>query len=141
MQYGPVGTQAAHFQRSRSTPLSVAAATDLIKRAIEAADLWILHEIDPQMVVRRDGYAMGDVRQILFYPPRLMARLIAADPASLLEAPGKFAIMAMPGGETMVRWFDPAPSYARYNHPDLTALGQELSGVCERIVESALTAR
>lgn len=105
-----------------------------LKERIVAADLWVLHEINPQMLLHRGGYDIGPALQILFFHPRLMSRLLTADSAALLEAPLKFALIGFPAGRTELRWLDPRKAFARYGSPALAALGDELAGVCEGIV-------
>jgi hypothetical protein len=41
--------------------------------------MWVLHEINPQMLLARGGVEIGAARQILFFHPAIMARLLAAD--------------------------------------------------------------
>jgi len=84
--------------------------------AIEAADFWVLHETDPQALLLRGGCAIGPARQILFFHPRFMVRLLAADPAALLEAPLKFGVIELSAGNVMLRWADPAAAFARYGN-------------------------
>ena len=136
--YGDVGIAAAAFQHVRSSALPVEAVVARLKQAIIAADLWILHEINPQMVLARGGYEIGSGRQLLCFHPDLMARLLAADPAALLEAPLKFAIVALPDRTVTIRWIDPAQSFARYENAALAALGRELSALCDRSAAAAL---
>ena len=107
--------------------------TDTWRDIISQADFWVLHEIDPQAIVARAGYMIDSTRQILFFHPDLMARLLRADPAALLEAPLKFAVMSLPQGGVSIRWLDPATAFARYSHPELDALGKELTAICETI--------
>lgn len=126
------------FQRARRCTLAVEEVVVRLRQAIEAADLWVLHEIDPQQLLRRGGYAIGEARQILFFHARYVARMLAADPVALVEAPLKFAILALQGDETMVLWFDPASSFARYGNAALADLGRELAGTCEAVVTAAL---
>ncbi|GGI32829.1 DUF302 domain-containing protein [Bradyrhizobium guangdongense] len=128
------GGMAASFQHVRVGTLPVEEVVARLKEKIIAADLWVLHEIDPQMLLHRGGYDIGPVRQILFFHPRLMSRLLAADSAALLEAPLKFAVIGFPEGRTELRWLDPARAFARYGSPALTALGEELAGNFEAIV-------
>lgn len=128
------GTAAASFQHARSTTLSVEEVVTRLKAGIVAADLWVLHEINPQMLLQRGGYDIGPARQILFFHPRLMSRLLAADSAALLEAPLKFAVIGFPDGRTELRWFDPGKAFSRYGSPSLAALGEELAGICEGII-------
>jgi uncharacterized protein (DUF302 family) len=128
------GSAAASFQRALSCTLPVEEVVTRLKKRIIAADLWVLHEINPQMLLHRGGYDIGPTRQILFFHPRLMSRLLAADSAALLEAPLKFAVIGFPVGRTELRWLDPGQAFARYGSPALAMLGEELAGVCEGIV-------
>ena len=132
--YGTVGEAAASFQRSRTSTLPFAEVVTRLRAAIERADLWVLDEVDAQTIVGRGGYVIEATRMILFFHPRLMARVLAADPAALLEAPLKLAVLEEPGGAVIVRWFDSVAPYARYGNPDLAALGKELATICEEIV-------
>jgi uncharacterized protein (DUF302 family) len=127
------GPAAAGFQHSRTCNLPVSDVVWRLRETIEAADLWILHEVDPQLLLRRDGYAISPARQILFFHPRYVVRMLQADPCALLEAPLKFVVLQQPDGSTAIRWFDPAAAFARYGNPALTELGKELADLCETI--------
>jgi uncharacterized protein (DUF302 family) len=138
VQYGEPGAAASGFQHARISGLSVPDIAARLREAIEQADLWMLHEIDPQQLLDHGGYDIHAARQLLFFHPRLLARVLEADPSALLEAPLKIAVMEMPDGGSIIRWIDPVASFARYGSADLTALGQELALLCERIVAEAL---
>jgi uncharacterized protein (DUF302 family) len=135
VNFADPGAAAAAFQRSRISQRPLPEVVQRLKNAIEAADLWVLHEIDPQTLLQRGGYTIAAARQVLFFHPRLMARVLAADSAALLEAPLKFAAFEQTGG-VMVRWIEPATAFARYGNPALAELGQELSRTCEHIIAS-----
>ncbi len=92
-----------------------------------------------QKVLARGGYAIQEGRQILFFHPRLLARMLEIDPAALLEAPIKFAVMQMGKGETTIRWIDPAAAFARYGNPKIAKLGLDLSKTCHALAEAAAT--
>ncbi|TYL86763.1 DUF302 domain-containing protein [Bradyrhizobium cytisi] len=128
------GSPASSFQHMRVSTQPVEEVVTRLKEKIVAADLWVLHEINPQMLLHRDGYDIGPARQILFFHPRLMWRLLAADSAALLEAPLKFAAIGLPEERTELRWLDPRQAFARYGSPALATLGEELAGICEGIV-------
>lgn len=132
--YAAPGSAAASFQRSRMAAASLTEVVSRLPQGIEAADLWMLHEIDPQALLRRGGYATGATRQILFFHPRLLARVLAADPTALLEAPLKLAVLELPDGRVLISWLDPAAAFARYHSPALADLGRELASICEEIV-------
>ena len=129
--YGEAG---AAFQHARTTALPFEEVLTRLRQAIEAAGFWVLHEIDPQKVLQRGGHEIGPARQILFFHPDLMVRLLQANPAALLEAPLKLAVMQQPDGHTMIRWHDPATAFGRYGNPVLTDLGQDLASRCRQIV-------
>ena len=97
----------------------------------------IRHEIDPQAILQRAGHSIGAARQLLFFHPDLLVRLLQADQSALLEAPLRFAVMELPDGAVTIRWFNHALSFARYDNPALTNLGRELAATCERIVSDA----
>lgn len=114
---------AASFQRAMTCKPHLERVTANLRQGIEANDLWVLHEINPQQLLSRGDYSIGAARQILFFHPRLMVRVLAADPAALLEPPLKFAVLALPDGGVSVRWMAPAAAFARYAHPALLAWG------------------
>lgn len=102
-----------------------------LRGAIEAEDLWVLHEIDPQMLLRRGGFAIPAVRQILYFHPRYMARLLSTNAAAVVEAPLKFVVAAASAGGVLVRYPEPEFAFGRYAR--LAELGGELSAVAGRI--------
>ena len=143
VDYVEHGRRHARFQHLRVTTRSFDEVLERLRQAIVAADLMVLHEIDPQAILARKGYGIGRARQLLFFHPRLMARLLAADPSALLEAPLKFSVIEGTGiegagGRVSVRWQDPMESFFRYGHEDLSYLGTELDTLCTEIADAAL---
>lgn len=128
----PVSTPAfQHVHRSR---FLFDDTVDRLKQAIHAEDLLLIHEIDPQMLLRRSGYKINATRQLLFFHPRYMSRLLAIDANALIEAPLKLVVMEMPDNSVTVRHLDVASLFARYK--GLDALAIELSSICRRLVET-----
>ncbi|WP_293370163.1 DUF302 domain-containing protein [Phenylobacterium sp.] len=125
------------FQQVRGTSASLETVVDALKAAIVAADVWVLHEINPQTLLRQANIEIGPARQLLFFHPRYMKRLLDADPAAVLEVPLKFAVLTEDTGIAL-RWFDPVRAFERYRNRELKALGAELSLLCDQIVASAL---
>jgi len=125
------------FQQTRGTSASLEAVVDALKAAIIAADVWVLHEINPQALLRRDGIEIEPARQLLFFHPRYMKRLLDADPAAVLEVPLKFAVLTEDMG-VVLRWYDPICAFDRYGNRELKVLGAELSLLCDGIVATAL---
>jgi uncharacterized protein (DUF302 family) len=137
ISYGEPGETVTSFQHGIISAESFEAVIVRLRKGVEAAGLWVLHEIDPQAVLRRAGHAIGAGRQILFFHPDLMIRLLEADQAALLEVPLKFAVLELADGSVSVRWLDPASAFARYRNASLDKLGAELAATCERIATAA----
>jgi uncharacterized protein (DUF302 family) len=126
------------FQRLATTTLPFDEVIERLRSAIQGEDIMVLAEVDAQAILARSHYEIGPARQILFFHPRLMARLLSADPSALLEAPLKFAVVAGADGAVSVRWQDVRLNYGRYGNPELAELGAELTEACERIADAAL---
>jgi uncharacterized protein (DUF302 family) len=126
INYGEAGEKIASFQRAIITTEPFEKVVAKLRKGIEAAGLWILHEIDPQAVLRRGRHVIGAGRQILFFHPDLMIRLLAADHAALLEVPLKFAVLELADGSVSVRWLDPVVAFGRYRTTSLDKLAAEL---------------
>lgn len=131
--YAPADLE-PHGQLERISPLPFAATLERLKAAIAAEDLWLIHEIDPEQLLARGGYCILPVRQLLFFHPRFMARLLEANPNGLVEAPLKLVLLQRPGGGVSIHHPDVAVAFAR--HPGLEALGIELASLCRRVVDA-----
>ena len=137
VDYREEGRRHEAFQHLRTTKLAYEDVLNRLRHEIQAEDIMVLHEVDAQAILSRSNYKIGPARQILFFHPRLMARLLKADTSALLEAPLKFSVIG-DGDQVFVRWQDPAPGFARYGSEALTRLGVELSATCQRIADKAL---
>lgn len=127
VRYGPLRTDPA-FQRVLATPLGFDGALEVVRAVLVERDLWIIHEIDPQMLLARGGYQIERTRQILFFHPRYMARLLEADPSALLEAPLKIVVLESAGAVTL-RWLLSETLFDKYENEQLSQLGRELAAV------------
>src|SRR4051812_22803369 len=116
------------FQCVIAASSSFETVLETVRAVLGAADVWIIHEIDPQMLLKRGGYSIARTRQILFFHPRYMVRLLGADPAALLEAPLKVVVMEEANAITL-RWPLVGPLFDRYGHEELSALGRELESI------------
>ncbi|MCK1323548.1 DUF302 domain-containing protein [Bradyrhizobium sp. 156] len=122
------------FQHMVAASSSFETVLGTIRTVLSEADMWIIHEIDPQMLLRRGGYIIARTRQILFFHPRYMVRLLGADPAALLEAPLKVVVTEGANAVT-VRWPVPGLLFDRYGHDDLSLLGRELELIYAAIAD------
>ncbi len=51
-----------------------------LKQAIEGENLMVVHEINPQQMLRMVGVRTGGMRQIIFFHPRYMKQIIESNP-------------------------------------------------------------
>lgn len=133
LTYAPFA-QASPGQVQHVSPLNFESTLARLEAAIEAEGLWILHQIDPQRLLARGGYAILPARQILFFHPRFAARILEQNPNGLMEAPLKLVVLQWPDGRVTVSHPAVEPSFAR--HPGLDTLGAELSMICRRVLVS-----
>ncbi|AHX15440.1 hypothetical protein CH75_21090 [Dyella jiangningensis] len=120
------------------SPVGFDATLLRLKQAFERQDLWVIHEIDPQMLLARGGHSIGKARQLLFFHPRYAARLLEANPATLIEIPLKVAVLELPDGSVMVRHVDVASQFER--HPRMKALASELADVMHGVMAHLVAA-
>jgi len=114
------------------SPVDFDATIACLKHAFNTLDLWLIHEIDPQMLLVRGGYRVGKVRQLLFFHPRYAARLLEANPAALIEIPLKIAALELPDGRVLMRYVDIEKQLAPY--PEMAPLASELADVMRRVI-------
>jgi uncharacterized protein (DUF302 family) len=124
--------QAPDFLVTRPSAYGFDETISLLKQAIEAENLMVVHEINPQQMMRMVGVRTGGMRQILFFHPRYMKRILEANRAGGIEAPMKILAMERPDGRVMVRFHDPVHQFAPYD--GLEEVAGELKAVIERVV-------
>ena len=105
-----------------------------LKHAIESENLMVVHEVDAQQMLRMVSVRVGGMRQILFFHPRYMKRILEGNRNGGIEPPLKVLVMETPDGRVMVRYHDPVHQFAPY--PGLEALATELHDVVARVVAS-----
>lgn len=104
--------------------------------AISKEELWLVAEIDPQKLLAREGHSISPARQLQFFHPRFMVRLLAAEPSAIVEAPLRVLVTEASSGAVTVRTGDVAGQLARYRSEALSQLGLELSDVVARVMMS-----
>jgi uncharacterized protein (DUF302 family) len=129
--YGPHAPAPAS-QRVLWSSLPFEATLARLRDGLQAADLWLIQEIDPQKLAARDGWAILPTRQLLFFHPRYLTRLLEADPNAIMEVPLKVVVMQLPEGQVIVRHPDLESVFSSY--PKLRSLGAELAGLVSSLV-------
>ena len=106
----------------------------LLKGTIEGENLMVIHEVDAQRMLRMVEMQTGGIKQILFFHPRYMKRIIETNRNGAIIPPLKIVVMEMPDGKVMVRY--PKPTYLFAPFDGLGDIAQELEGVVEKIAAS-----
>ena len=105
-----------------------------LKQAIEGENLMVVHEVNPQQMLRMVGVRTGGMRQVFSFHPRFMQRILETNRNGGIEPPLKILVMEAPEGRVMVRYHDPVHQFAPYD--GLAEIASELRGIVERIASS-----
>jgi uncharacterized protein (DUF302 family) len=123
--------QAADWQWTARSRYDFDTTITRLTSAIEAAGLWQIAQIDPHLLLSRAGYVIPKTRQLLFFHPDYMARLLAADARALPEVPLKVVVVAIDDSSILLRGSRIDLTLARYDA--LGALGAELAALVQKI--------
>lgn len=136
--FGAVNAQkmkAPEFHVVNSSKYSFDDTVDLLKGAIEAQNLMVLKEIDAQKMLRMVEVKTKGMKQLLFFHPRYMKKIMKANKHAMIEPPLKIAIMEKPDGKVMIKYLK--PSYLLGKYDGLEAIGKELDELVATIVGDA----
>jgi uncharacterized protein (DUF302 family) len=109
-----------------------------LKAEIAARDLWVLAELNPQMLLAKGGFAIRPARQIFYFHPRFMSQLLAANAGAIVEAPLKFVVLSPEGAPVSVRHPDITAAFAGYG--GMAHIASELATLTGEIATAATAA-
>jgi uncharacterized protein (DUF302 family) len=107
---------------------------DLLKGTIEENNLMVIQEVDAQRMLRMVNVKTGGMKQILFFHPRYMKKIISANRNAGIVPPLKVIVMERPDGKVMVRYDKPAHQFEGYE--GLSDIAEELEGLIQKVVAS-----
>lgn len=110
-----------------TAPHSFENTIDLLKQAINAAGFLLIHEINTQQILASKGIKIAGLRQLLFFHPAYMKRLLDINSEAILEVPLKFVIVESVDKSVVVRYIRPRDIFDRYD--GLDELAKELEEV------------
>ena len=142
MQMMIVGVMAQDSQSGQKSKLPdsqtmVASAYDfndtveLLTVAIEEQNLMVLKVINAQQMLKMVNMQVQGMKQLLFFHPRYMKKIMQANPMGAIEPPLKIAIMERPDGKVVVKYIK--PSYLLGKYEGLSAIGDELDEILATI--------
>lgn len=105
---------------------------NLLRQAIEAENMMVVKEVNPQKMLRMVGVQVGGMRQIHFFHPRYMKQILETNRNAGIEPPLKLLVVETAEGQVMVRYEDPEHQFGPYD--GLTEFSAEMAGIFDRIV-------
>lgn len=105
---------------------------DILKGSIEEQNLMVIFEIDGQKMLRMAGKETGGLKQILFFHPKYMRRVLEANKAAGIQIPLKFIVMETPDSKTIVKYFMPSKLLGTYK--GVETIATELDGIVNKII-------
>lgn len=103
-----------------------------LKEGIAQQGMWLIHEINPQQLLRKESISMLPARQLLYFHPRYMRVIIENAPLAIIEVPLKLLVFALPDGRVVIRRTKVIQQLAPY--PSLTELAVQLEALSHQIV-------
>jgi uncharacterized protein (DUF302 family) len=111
---------------------SFSESLEIIKGAIEEQNLMVIHEIDAQKMLRMAGKEVNGMRQIFYFHPKYMRRVMEANSAATIQIPLKFIVMEKPDKKVVIRYFKPSTILNPYKGEE--AIAAELDALVEKIL-------
>lgn len=111
---------------------SFAETVDILTGAIEEQNLMVIHIVDAQKMLRMAGKKVKGMKQIFYFHPKYMRKVMEANNEATIQIPLKFIVMEKPNGKVIVRYFMPSKVLAGYSGEE--AIAKELDGLVDKIV-------
>lgn len=106
---------------------------DILKGAIEEQNLMVIHVIDGQKMLRMAGKDVGGTKQIFYFHPKYMKKVMEANNEAAIQIPLKFIVMEKPDGKVILRYFMASKLLEGYKGEE--AIAKELDGLINNIVK------
>ncbi|MCK0159594.1 DUF302 domain-containing protein [Allomuricauda sp. F6463D] len=104
-----------------------------LKKRIVAHGFLLLHEIDTQAIVAKQGVAIPQLRQLLFFEPKYIAQIMENDPLAINDIPLKLVLQEIDAQTTQLSFKNPVGSLRDYGlDPEMA---EELLGRIFNIIE------
>ncbi|MFH6959519.1 DUF302 domain-containing protein [Flavobacterium aquidurense] len=113
---------------------SFSETVDMLKGAIEQQNLMVIHEIDGQKMMQMAGKKIGGMKQLLFFHPAYMAKVLAVNEMAGIVIPFKIVVMEK-DGKVMVRYFMPSTVLKPYKGTE--GIAKDLDTKVTKIITEA----
>jgi len=137
-----VFTQSAYAQmkpmdgsKMAMSKYSFSESVDIIKGAIEEQNLMVIHVVDGQKMMRMAGKQTKGMKQIFFFHPKYMAKVLAANKMAGMAIPFKMIVMEKPDGKVVVRYMMASTALKQYKGTE--AVAKELDTLILKVIKEA----
>lgn len=130
------GAQMQPADGSLMTPSKLAFddTVSTLQQAIEGHNLMVIQVVDGQKMLRMAGKQVNGMKQIFYFHPTYMKRVMEANAMATIQIPLKIIVMEKPDGKVVLRYFKPSTLLNQYKGEE--AIAQELDGIVDEIVSS-----
>ena len=98
----------------QTLPLPFGQLYDALKKRIVDHGFLLLHEIDTQAIVAKQGVHIPPLRQLLFFHPKYIAEIMANDPLAINDIPLKLVLHQLDAQTTQLSFKNPLGSLRDY---------------------------
>ncbi|PHR71085.1 MAG: hypothetical protein COA66_10210 [Arcobacter sp.] len=109
---------------------------DILTGAIEGQNLMIIKIIDGQRMLRMAGKQINGMKQIFFFNPIYMKRVMDANKEATIQIPLKMIVMEKPNKIVIIKYFKPSTLLNAYKGEE--AIAKELDGLIDNIVSEIM---
>ena len=95
-------------------PLPFGQLYGALKKRIVDHDFLLLHEIDTQAIVAKQGIRIPPLKQLLFFEPKYIAEIMANDPLAINDIPLKLVLQEVDAHTTQLSFKNPVDSLQDY---------------------------
>lgn len=124
-----------------TTAAPFARVAQALERAVTEQKMALVCHANAQQGAAGRGVTIKGNQVLMVFRNDFAVRLLAADPAAGFEAPIRIYVYENANGTATVSYIPPTAVFARYRHPEVQAVANELDPVFRAIVDHAVAAR
>lgn len=98
----------------QTLPLPFGQLYGALKKRIVDHGFLLLHEIDTQAIVAKQGVTIPPLKQLLFFEPKYIAQIMANDPLAINDIPLKLVLHQLDDTTTQLSFKNPVHSLQDY---------------------------
>jgi len=106
---------------------------DILKAAIENQNLMVITEVNAQKMLRMAGKKVNGMKQIFYFHPKYMRRVMEANKMATIQIPLKIIVMEKPNKKVVLRYFMPSTLLNQYKGEEKIA--EELDKLVKKIMK------